>query len=420
MILKKSLAVLLSLCMLYGALPVNAQLFDFSNPQQTWQLTKEQQQSAAALNKKQAEQHKKELDNRAAINVSARGLYSGLGYFDRLYIWQKRNPAKAKKNDLSGFGKDAYIAPAWEEYFYSIRNPLNTPYAKNTPYEIKQAMEKKGKTITKLLKNNPRYQKELKKAQVRGYTGSAIEGIVIGLLTVATVYTFGATAGAEGALITAWFGGGAAASAASASMTKALTAIVLAEIFIGLGDEITINLYDDLTARLIKYKYLDNNAHAQELIANIKSAVESYDIITNTGNNKKITQSSRWVDEVAQKESIIRLYGLNVIEAELSYSADATKYDMAMLDIINLFSYRTEVSFEENVFDKTYYEYGEEKHKRNQSSVDVGTGRLLERTPELTKALKAIQKMENTTRITLPHPRGWQTSNGATVIMPHM
>ena len=146
-------------------------------------------------------------------------------------------------------------------------------------------MESKGKAIAKLLKNNPRYKKEVRKAQIRGYAGSAIEGIVIGLLTVATVYTLGTTAGAEGALITAWFGGSAAASAASASMAKALTAIVLAEIFIGLGDEITINLYEDLTARLIKYKYLDNNAHAQELIANIKSAIESNEIIANTGTN---------------------------------------------------------------------------------------------------------------------------------------
>ena len=79
MILKKCLSLLLSLCMLYGALPVNAQMFNFST--QNWLQTPEQKQAAIAAKKKEIEQHNRELDNRAAFNMSARGLYSGLGYF---------------------------------------------------------------------------------------------------------------------------------------------------------------------------------------------------------------------------------------------------------------------------------------------------------------------------------------------------
>ena len=94
-----------------------------------------------------------------------------------------------------------------------------------------------------------------------------------------------------------------------------------------------------------------------------------------------------------------------------------------MLDIINLFSGRTQVCYDESVFTKTVIKDGEKHMVCNQNSVDVGTGRLLERTPQLTKALKAINAMDkpsNGSRNLQNHPRGWNMGNGTTVIMPHM
>ena len=429
MFLRKIISTILSAYLILGALPIQAQIFNFGNNTNnfgSWPTfqTQAQRDSTVAAQKEQQKQHRKELDAKAAIFFGPE-VYSGLSYFDRLYIWGKRNPQKKLSSNYSTFGKDAFIDPAWIDYKNAIKDYYNTPYRNATPYQVLQEMQSKSKNIAKLLKNNPRYKKEVRKAKVKEYAGAAIEGIVIGLLSVATVYTFGATAGAEGALIATWFGSATTATVAStatASLTRAFALIVLGEIFIALGDEITINLYEDLTDRLIKYKYIDNISHANELIANIKSAIESGDVIaTPINGNAKITSGSRWVDEAAKKESIIRLYGLSVIEAELTYSKDPTKFDLAMLDIINLFSYRTKVCYDENVFTKTIIENGEKHYVCKQNSVDVGTGRLLERTPQLTKALKEINKMANPSHTTIPsHPRAWNMGNGVSVIMPHM
>ena len=395
MFLKKIISVILSVYLIFSALPIQAQNFYFLNPDNTLLKPTTPEENKA---------HKKELDSKSAAFLGP-SVYKGLGYFDRLYIWQQRNPGKAKNNVFTGFGKDAFIDPAWQEYADAVKNYYNTPYRDYSPYEILQAMQSKSRKIGELLKNNPRYIREVKRAKVKENVGYAIEGVVIGLLTIATIYTLGATGGAEGALIASWFGAGTAtattstmAVTASVSYSKVIAGIILGEIFIILGDEITVNLYEDLTNRLIKYKYINNNAHAQELIANIRTAIESGDIITNYGqqiSKTKITQGSRWIDEVAKKESIIRLYGLSVIEAELQYSDDPTKYDLAMLDIINLFSFRTKVCYDENVFTKTVIKDGEKHYVCNQNTVDVGTGRLLQRTPELTKALNTIYKMDS-------------------------
>lgn len=435
MFLKKIIATVLSVYLFLGALPLQAQNYFGNNNKYNYSWpnyfnyqpqTKAQKDSIAAEQKRKAVEHNKQLDQRAMLFLGS-SAYSGLGYFDRLYIWKKRNPQKNVNTHHSQFGKDAYIDPAWADYRQAVKDYYYTPYRKATPYQVLQEMQSKSKKIGELLKNNPRYIKEVRKAKIKEYGGAVLEGIVIGLLTVATVYTFGASAGAEGALIATWFGASAATttvvSTATVNFTRAFALVVLGEIFITLGDEITINLYEDLTNRLVKYKCIGNMDHANELIANIKSAIESGDVTANVGKGSKITQSSRWLDESSQKESIIRLYALGVIEAELQYSNDPTKYDLAMLDIINLFSGRTQVCYDESVFTKTVIKDGEKHYVCNQNSVDVGTGRLLERTPELIKALKAINAMDkpsNGSRNLQNHPRGWNMGNGTTVIMPHM
>lgn len=435
MFLKKIIAVILSVYLFLGALPLQAQNYFGNNNKYNYSWpnyfnyqpqTKAQKDSIAAEQKRKAVEHNKQLDQRAMLFLGS-SAYSGLGYFDRLYIWKKRNSNKNINTYSTQFGKDAFIDPAWYDYRQAIKDFYYTAHRTATPYQVMQEMQSKSKRIGELLKNNPRYKKEVRKAKVKEYAGAALEGIVIGLLTVATVYTFGASAGAEGALIATWFGASAATttvvSTATVNFTRAFALVVLGEIFITLGDEITINLYEDLTDRLIRYKYMDNMSHANELIANIKSAIESGDVTANVGKGSKVTQSSRWLDESSQKESIIRLYALGVIEAELQYSNDPTKYDLAMLDIINLFSGRTQVCYDESVFTKTVIKDGEKHMVCNQNSVDVGTGRLLERTPQLTKALKAINAMDkpsNGSRNLQNHPRGWNMGNGTTVIMPHM
>ena len=119
-----------------------------------------------------------------------------------------------------------------------------------------------------------------------------------------------------------------------------------------------------------------------------------------------ITPNTPWLDTIAQENAIILLHGLIVIRNELQYSVDPIKYDMAMLDIINLFSGVQQVEFDENVFTRPIIDENGKHYQNNSNIVDIGTGTLIRRTPELLEALKAIQNMDlQTDSIQLKHPR---------------
>ena len=197
--------------------------------------------------------------------------YQGLNYFEAISLYKKLNP----NGNLSGFHDVYYIKPAWNKYQSAIKDYHNSEFANYTPYEVMNAMSRETKVISELLKKNPRYQKELKKAKVKEYGSACLQGIVLGLLTVAAVYTAGATLGAEGALVATWFGSSAAVTSmtlASASITKGLAAVIMLEMMTFLGSEIVDNLYEDLTQRLVKYNYLTNSQYAQDLTGSAAKA----------------------------------------------------------------------------------------------------------------------------------------------------
>ncbi len=348
--------------------------------------------------------------------------YQGLNYFEAISLYKKLNP----NGNISGFHDVYYIKPAWNKYQSAIKDYHNSEFANYTPYQVMNAMSRETKVISELLKKNPRYQKELKKAKVKEYGSACLQGIVLGLLTVAAVYTAGATLGAEGALVATWFGSSAAVTSmtlASASITKGLAAVIMLEMMTFLGSEIVDNLYEDLTQRLVKYNYLTNSQYAQDLTGSAaKASIANENIVElpqpqscEKPQLPNITRSTRWLDNIAKEESIIRLHGLIVIRTELQYSSDPIKYDMALLDIINLFSDAQQVEFDENVFTRPIIDENGKHYQNNSNIVDVGTGRLIKRTPELLKALKAIQNMDaESGKVRLNHPR---SVNG--VIWPH-
>ena len=180
------------------------------------------------------------------------------------------------------------------------------------------------------------------------------------------------------------------------------------EIATYLGSEILDNLYDDLTDRLIKYSYISNNQYAQRLAeAAAKGAIANECTVECSVPNKpKVTPNTRWLDDIAQEEAIIRLHGLIVIKNELQYSTNSYRYDLALLDLISLFSDEQQVSFDEKVFTRTVISEGEKHYQKNSNVVDTNTGRLVRRTPELIQALKGIQNIDKKSNIRKPrHPR---------------
>ena len=432
MFIKKSLSLLLCAALITASVPVSAQPRPKPIPKNDYQLnnygfnnyqynhngwgntfnsplnpfgttfkTKEQMDAEFAAKRKK-------LDERVSLAFfNPAAVYDGLNYFDALYVWKKLHP---KAKDTKGFAKDVFINPAWAKYNSAIKDYRRSSYRSHTPYQVMKAMESETKTIGELLKKNPRYIKELRKAEVKEFGRSCLQGIALGLMAVAAVYTCGAAGCVGGA---AWFGGTAAGgtlitATASMSLTKTIAAVVMLEIATYLGSEILDNLYDDLTDRLIKYSYISNNQYAQRLAeAAAKGAIANECTVECSVPNKpKVTPNTRWLDDIAQEEAIIRLHGLIVIKNELQYSTDSYRYDLALLDLISLFSDEQQVSFDEKVFTRTVISEGEKHYQKNSNVVDTNTGRLVRRTPELIQALKAIQNIDKESNIRLPrHPR---------------
>ena len=424
MIIKKIVSSLLCIALISASVPVSAQpkpkpmprndfnyqfnpngwggTFPFTTPFNPAQ-TKAQLDSAAAA-------HKKKLDERISFTfLNPNAVYDGLNYFDALYVWKKLHPNAKNTN---GFSKDAYINPAWAKYNAAIKNYETSPYRNYSPYQMMKAMETETKTIGELLKKNPRYIREARKAEAKEFGRSCLQGIALGLMAVAAVYTCGAAGCVGGA---AWFGGTAAGgtlltATAAVSLTKTVAAVVMLEIATLLGSEILDNLYDDLTDRLIKYSYIGNNQYAQRLAeAAAKGTIANECTVQFSVPGKpKVTQRTPWLDDIAKEEAIIRMHGLVVIANELKYSADSYKYDLALLDLISLLSDEQQVNFDEKVFTRTVISEGEKHYQKNSNVVDTNTGRLVRRTPELIQALKAIQtidKKSNGRRTAPRHPR---------------
>ncbi len=426
MFVRKSLSLLLCTALLMASAPVSAQprpkpipkndypfnTYGFNNYQYNqngWGNSFANPFDSSKI-KAEAAARTKKLDERVSLRfLNPAALYEGLSYFDALYVWKKLHP---QAKDTKGFPKDAFITPAWANYNAAIKDYRRSPYRNHTPYQIMKAMESETKVIGELLKKNPRYIKELRKAEAKEFGRSCLQGIALGLMAVAAVYTCGAAGCVGGA---AWFGGTAAGgtlltATASISLTKTVAAVVMLEIATLLGSEILDNLYDDLTDRLIKYSYISNNQYAQRLAAAAaKGAIANECTVQCSVPNKpNVTPATRWLDDIAQEEAIIRLHGLIVIKNELQYDTNAYRYDMALLDLISLFSDEQQVNFDENVFTRTVISEGEKHYQKNSNVVDTNSGRLVRRTPELIQALKAIQnidKKSNSKRTAPRHPR---------------
>lgn len=361
MLLKKAVSLTLCFILLFSSLPLSAQSAWGSKP--NWNAWNGGNYGFNAgnswvknwdLEKARIEARHKELDRTKGILFYSRDrwgrenlpmdYYDGLSEADAMYLWQKHNPKKLAFANPQ-FYKDVYITPAWKKYTdarsykkdrYGQEGYRRSEYYRKyrTPYAFQEAMRAESREIASLLKENPRYKREVSKAKTRENVKSAAAGVVIGLLLVASVYTCGAS-GCLTPAVASWFGvstGGALAATTTVSVTKMITAVALLEIASDLVLDLFLNLYDDLTSRLVRYAYLSNNEFAQSLVETAKKGKGLANGMA-LDTNKKVTLGTEWNSEDERRQAVIRMHSLVVIKNELKYSRDKEKYDRALLDI---------------------------------------------------------------------------------------
>lgn len=401
MLLKKAVSVMLCLVLLFSSLPLSAQSAWGTKPKWNtwnggnlgWWTDAESWKKKMDLERARVEARHKELDktkkvwfytrDRNGIENLPMNYYDGLSEADAMYLWQKHNPKKIALGNPQ-FYKDVYITPEWKKYTDARSsgqdkngNQVKEPgyrrseyYRKyRTPYSAQEAMKAESRVISSLLKENPRYKSEVRKAKTKENIKGAATGVLTGLLLVASVYTCGAS-GCLTPTVASWFGvsagGGTLAAASTVSVTKMITTVVFLEIASDLVIDLFLNLYDDLTSRLIRYAYLSNNEFAQSLVETAKKGKGLANIMA-LDTSKQVTRYTQWNDENEREAAIIRLHALVVIKNELKYSRDKEKYDRALLDIITVLG---------------------------GPNSDKFAGRLIWRdNPEFNKALKAIQDL---------------------------
>lgn len=325
------------------------------------------------------------------LNKMAKEAQKNQNPFDRLPpIFDKQYP-------------QAVIAKAMRAYDATVEDYRNNSAAKLSPNEVLENMKYETRKMAKLLAKNPRYQKEVNKKQWMDTGMACVNGIALGALLVLCAPAAGLYGGASAG---AWFGATAtsttlAASYATVSLGRTFFVVAMFEMFTILGQEIMDSVYANLTKRLLKYRYLENNANGHAVVNSAAEGSILNENVTqlmnggvciNKKDDGKLHFSNRWVDKEAQKEALIRLAGLQAINANLQFSSDKTKYDMALLDILSLFT-DAPVQFDEKVFTRETVAEGQIKVVKNSDTVDLNPGRLLPRSPALRKALNAIQTM---------------------------
>ncbi len=295
----------------------------------------------------------------------------------------------------------AVIDRAMRRYNATVEDYRSHPAAKFTPNEILENMRYETMKMSEFLAKNPRYKKEVRKQQWIETGLSCVNGIAMGALLVLCAPMAGIYGGAGAG---AWFGAAASTTlvtTTTVSLGRTIFVVVLLEMFSSLGQELMDNVYANLTERLLKYRYLQNSRNGHAVVNNAAEGsilnenvteVLSGSCVINKEEENKPHFSNRWVDKEAQKEALIRLAGLQAINAYLGYSSDKAKYDMALLDILSLFT-DAPVQFDEKVFTREVVANGELKVVKNSDTVDINPGRLLPRSPALKKALLAIQTM---------------------------
>ena len=112
---------------------------------------------------------------------------------------------------------------------------------------------------------------------------------------------------------------------------------------------------------------------------------------TNTFSPAQKNMPSSWVDENEHRIAIARLYALRFINLYLSLSTVSYKYDLALLDLLNMFSNGQEVFFDFNEFTKYEKQDGAWVQRGKTNAIGIkADSLLLQRTQNLINNLKVL------------------------------
>ncbi|WP_424245006.1 putative membrane protein [Elusimicrobium posterum] len=260
---------------------------------------------------------------------------------------KKREEEKLSK-DMKSYGYNAYEA-AFADY-------SQTPEAKLSPKQMYALLKTENQKLMDGLLSDPEYQDE-KMVEKIG-VGAFVCFQVVAILGLSLMFSPAAGAGAEG--ITASVGGAmmgtyslsTIATAKAWTFTISAAAIDMGLIMAAMGP--VNDLYFRLTARIEKYQKMQDT----DFIVNKKEDTsDAYKKANETcmdfTPDQKLITADRWNDTEIQRGAIVTLYGLRYINNYLKNSKDPIKYDLALVEYIQLVTvidYKTQknVSVESN------------------------------------------------------------------------
>lgn len=143
------------------------------------------------------------------------------------------------------------------------------------------------------------------------------------------------------------------------------------------------------TEIMVRFAVLEDN------IALLKAILKSGEKNVFSGEIEDLSASSTWPDTTTHRTAMRRLYALRFINMYLTYSTASYKYDLAMLDLFNLFSYQDNVVFDLNIFEEWEIQGGKYVQVANSSnSIKIAlSSSLLERTDKYGNPNRLIKNL---------------------------
>lgn len=214
----------------------------------------------------------------------------------------------------------------------------NLPQYKKTPAEIQKELSAEFYAFDKKIQQGPAYKSflALEKEMKRINTDKAFDGIAVSL------FTFWALRNLRGINL--------AKPAASLSFfSKEKIAFYGKKIFNFVAVTSIYAGIDEANLKATQTSFMEMVSRLSFLQDNIKALnkIISYGEKSIFGNSKKEDAiPDSWGDEIDQMTAIRYLYGLKFINLYLAYSDVPYKYDLALLDMLSLFSKQSDVFFD--------------------------------------------------------------------------
>ena len=243
--------------------------------------------------------------------------------------------AQAKINEAFALYKQSADMLAYEQL----------PDFKKSPKQVQALIATELKSINSRLKNGPAYESfvSLQKEINRINKNKRDDAILMSIFTLVALRKFnGASIAAPSSALAFW-----SLPRFAYYGKKILNFIGVVAIYSAI-DSLNLNaIHTSFEEMLTRFTALeDNMAFLQKLIK---------DGETNVFGKIEDPIPSAWSKDpydTGRQTALRRLYGLRVVDTYLQYSTVHYKFDLAMLDLFNLFSDQQNVIFDVNVFDQ--------------------------------------------------------------------